>query len=76
MIFCKWFEKNLTFLFSRIIACETEYWMGISCKKYYRSKRDVELRPANDEMKSIIDKLGGPEDSGKGGGCYQAFWID
>jgi repressor LexA len=42
-------------------------------KKYYKRKRDVELRPANDEIESIIVKRGDMRIQGKVVGVIRHF---
>ena len=42
-------------------------------KKYYKRERDVELRPANEGMKSIIVKLGDMRIQGKVVGVIRHF---
>jgi repressor LexA len=42
-------------------------------KKYYKRKRDVELRPANEGMESIVVKHGGLRTQGKVVGVIRYF---
>ncbi len=42
-------------------------------KKYYKRKRDVELRPANEGMESIVVKQGGLRIQGKVVGVIRHF---